>query len=144
MGFDLDGFITKILGNDKKEFSNFKVDSEVIDNIIELANESDANEFMTMFDGEIKNNTLFITGLIFLPVESSDEGAVINTWMIPPSMSTMGSVHSHPGPSALPSNADLATFSKMGLFHMIICQPYDITSIMAYNRFGDPVSFKII
>ncbi|MGL4669508.1 MAG: Mov34/MPN/PAD-1 family protein [Methanobacteriaceae archaeon] len=144
MSFDLDKFITKILGNDKKEFSNFKVDAEVIDNIVGLAIESDPNEFMTMLDGEIKNNTLFITGLIFIPIESSDEGAVINTWMIPPSMSTLGSVHSHPGPSALPSNTDLATFSKMGLFHMIICRPYDINSIMAYNRFGEPVRFEII
>jgi len=56
----------------------------------------------------------------------------------------IGSVHSHPGYDGSPSDADLHFFSKNGLFHLIIAQPYTLDSISAYNSFGELIDFKVI
>ena len=55
----------------------------------------------------------------------------------------LGSVHSHPGPSAMPSDADLMTFSKNGYFHMIVCLPYSLETFRAYNRYGEPQNYTV-
>ncbi|MDR3291924.1 MAG: Mov34/MPN/PAD-1 family protein, partial [Methanobrevibacter sp.] len=125
-------------------FDEVHVHDEVINSILDYSRNSDPNEFMSLFDGEINNKILTITGLIFLPVESSYDGAIMNTGMLPVTIKNWGSIHSHPGLSALPSNTDLETFAKIGIFHMIICQPYRIEDIKAYNKYGDSIGYKII
>jgi hypothetical protein len=55
----------------------------------------------------------------------------------------MGSVHSHPGPSARPSDADLRTFSKNGYFHMIVCLPYSMETFKSYDRYGQPMDYTL-
>lgn len=142
MGFS--DFFSKIFQNNKFEFEEVQIDEEVIDAIIYYAKSSDPNEFIALFDAEIKDKILHIFGLVFLPGESSGEGAIINTGMLPTMSHNWGSVHSHPGPSALPSNTDFFTFSKTGLFHMIISQPYEKENILAYNRLGEFSKYKII
>lgn len=140
----LGNLFSKIFGNNKYKFNEVHIDSEVIDSIIWYARSSDPDEFMAIFDGEVKNEILHITGLVFLPTQTSGEGAIVNTGMLPVMTTQWGSVHSHPGPSALPSDTDLFTFAKTGLFHMIICQPYNIDDILAYNRYGEFTDYKII
>ena len=63
--------------------------------------------------------------------------------MIPPNQKKWGSVHSHPGNNANPSHADLMTFSKHGPFHMIVCEPYSLETMKAYNAYGEPVAFEV-
>ena len=139
-----DKVLSKMFSSEQYGFDEVHVEEEVIDAIVEMGISSDPYEFMCLFDGEIKDNILHITGLIFLPTETSSEGALMQTGMLPPTMSNLGSVHSHPGPSAMPSGTDLVTFSKMGLFHMIICRPYNIEDIISYNRFGEVIKYKIV
>jgi proteasome lid subunit RPN8/RPN11 len=137
-------FLAKIFNLSQYEFEEVHVYDDVIESILDYCKESDPNEFMALFDGEISNKVLIITGLLFLPIETSNEGVVLYSGMLPPTIKNWGSVHSHPGPSNLPSNADLISFAKAGLFHMIISQPYEIENIMTYNRYGDTISYKII
>lgn len=140
----LNNLLGKLLGTSKYQFEEVHVDSEVIDEIINIAKEAYPNEFMALLEGKIEKKVLKITGLVFLPTETSNEGAVMQVFMQPLSTNSVGSVHSHPGFSASPSNADLHLFSKKGLFHMIIAEPYDRESIMAYDSFGDLVDYRII
>lgn len=140
----LSNLFSKIFGTNKFRFNEVHIDEEVIDSILWYAKSSDPNEFMAIFDGNVKNEVLHITGLVFLPGETSNEGAIINTGMLPVMTTQWGSVHSHPRPSALPSGTDLTTFAKIGLFHMIICQPYEVENILAYNRYGEFAKFKIV
>ena len=140
----LNNLLGKLLGTSKYQFEEVHIDKEVIDEIINISKEAYPNEFMALLEGNIEEHVLKITGLIFLPIETSQEGAVMQVFMQPLTVNSVGSVHSHPGPSAHPSNADLEFFSKRGLFHMIIAEPYDRESIRAYDSYGDPASYRII
>ncbi|HTX60712.1 MAG TPA: Mov34/MPN/PAD-1 family protein [Methanobacterium sp.] len=133
-----------LLGTDKKIFQEVHIDQEVLDEILQIARNSYPNEFVAMLQGKVKEGVLHIDGLLFLPGETSDQGAVLNVFMMPLVDEGIGSVHSHPGHNASPSTADLHFFSKNGLFHMIIAQPYTVESINAYNSFGERVDFRVI
>ena len=136
-------FISKILGNKDEEFREVRVDREVLESVIYYSKKSYPNEFLAFFDGEIKDKVLYITGLIFLPGERSKTSAVIHTEMIPMNTKYMGSVHSHPGPSARPSDADLMTFSRHGYFHMIVCLPYSFETFKSYDRYGEHMDYTL-
>lgn len=136
-------FISKILGNKDDEFNEVRVDREVLESVIYYSKKSYPNEFLAFFDGEIKDKILYITGLIFLPGETGHTGAVVHTELIPMNTKYMGSVHSHPGPSARPSDADLMTFSRHGYFHMIVCLPYSLETFKSYDRYGQPLDYSV-
>lgn len=140
----LDNLLGKILGTSKSHFDEVQIDREVANEIMNIAKESYPNEFMALLEGKIEDKILKITGLIFLPVDTSNEGAVMQVFMQPLSTNSIGSVHSHPGPNASPSDADLHFFSKKGLFHIIIAEPYNLESIKAYDSFGNLVNFKTV
>lgn len=137
------GIFSKIFGNEPQNFDDVKVDREVIDSVIYYSKEAYPREFLSLLDGKIVDKTLYITGLIFLPGETCDTGAVLNDYMIPPTLKYWGSVHCHPGPSARPSDADLSTFSKHGVFHMILCLPYSQETFIGYDKYGNILDFEI-
>lgn len=136
--------LRKIFKAPRQEIDEIHVDEDVIKEIINIAKETNPQEFMALLEGKIQGNVLRITGLIFLPAETSNEGAVMQVFMQPLSTNSLGSVHSHPGYSANPSDTDLQFFSKKGIFHMIICEPYSKESIKAYDNYGNLIDFKII
>ena len=135
------GFLSKIFSSDE-EFSEVRVDREVLDSVIFYAKKAYPMEFLAFFDGEIIDNVLYITGLLFIPGETCETGAV-HTELIPMTTKYWGSVHSHPGPSASPSDADLNTFSRNGYFHMIVCLPYSMETFKAYDRYGNPQDYTV-
>ena len=111
--------LSKILGNDKS-IDEVQIDQKVIDEIVKIAINADPKEYVALLSGNIKKGILKVTGLIFLPFNASDTSATMQVFMMPMTTNAVGSVHSHPGPSAQPSNADLNFFGKNGYFHMII------------------------
>ena len=136
-------FISKILGNDDEEFREVRVDREVLESVIYYSKKTYPMEFLAFFDGQIKDKILYITGLIFVPGETCETGAVVHSELIPMNTKYMGSVHSHPGPSANPSDADLKTFSRNGYFHMIVCLPYSLETFRSYDRYGQPMDYTL-
>ncbi|WP_458453195.1 Mov34/MPN/PAD-1 family protein [Methanobrevibacter sp.] len=137
------GFFSKLFSSKDDEFREVRVDREVLESVIYYSKKAYPNEFLAFFDGEIKDKILYITSLIFLPGETSKTGAVVHTELLPMSTKSLGSVHSHPGPSARPSTADLKTFSRYGYFHMIVCLPYSLETFKSYDRYGDPIDYTI-
>jgi proteasome lid subunit RPN8/RPN11 len=133
-----------LLGTDKKLYQEVHIDQEVVDEILQIAQEAYPNEFAALLEGKVSDGILHIDGLLFLPGETSDKGAVMNIFMRSLVDEGIGSVHSHPGYDGSPSDADLHFFSKNGLFHLIIAQPYTLDSISAYNSFGELIDFKVI
>ncbi|WP_286243061.1 Mov34/MPN/PAD-1 family protein [Methanobacterium ferruginis] len=140
----MDKVMETILGNKDKNFQEILIERDVVDEIIQIARQSHPLEFVAMLEGKIKNGVLRIDGLVFSSGDRSNQGAVINTLMIPITTGTVGSVHSHPGPNATPSAADLQFFAKKGLFHIIIAEPYIEGSMIGYDTFGRVTNFKIV
>ena len=136
-------FFSNLFKKNADEFNEVRVDREVLESVIEYAEKSYPNEFLAFFDGKIKDKILYITGLIFIPGETCETGAVVHTELLPMNSKYMGSVHSHPGPSAMPSGADLRTFSKYGYFHMIVCLPYSFATFRSYDRYGQPMEYSV-
>jgi proteasome lid subunit RPN8/RPN11 len=133
-----------MFGFGKKKIAEVHIDRELVEEIMDIAKESYPNEFGAMLQGKIENSTLKIEGLIFLPGAASESGAVMEIFMMPMLSDAVGSVHSHPGYNASPSDADLQFFSKRGYFHIIIAQPYEEDSIRAYNSYGELVDYSIV
>lgn len=133
----------KFLGSNKR-FHEVHINHEVLEDIMNIARESHPHEFVALLEGKIKDEVLTIDGLVFLPAEASNEGAVMQIFMRPLLTTTVGSVHSHPTPNASPSPADLHFFAKNGLFHIIIGFPYEEYSIGAYNGFGEPADYQVV
>ena len=65
-------FISKLFGNNDEEFSEVRVDREVLESVIYYSKKAYPNEFLAFFDGEIKDKILYITGLIFVPGETCE------------------------------------------------------------------------
>lgn len=142
------GWINRImgtlLGNIKTSFQEIQIDHELLEEITQIAKESHPHEFMAMLQGKVHKDVLNVENLIFLPGETSNEGAVMKIFMMPMATGAVGSVHSHPIPNNTPSTADLQFFAKNGLMHLIIAYPYTEGSIQAYNTFGEMVDYRVV
>ncbi len=75
----IDKFFSYLLGNDRQKYEEVNIDQEVLDEIMEISMESYPNEFVALLQGKIRDSILHIDGLIFLPGETSSEGAVMKS-----------------------------------------------------------------
>ncbi|MGZ4857077.1 MAG: Mov34/MPN/PAD-1 family protein [Methanobacteriaceae archaeon] len=133
-----------LLGNIEGSFQEIQIDHELLEEIMQIAKEAHPHEFMAMLQGKVHKDVLKVENLIFLPGETSNEGAVMKIFMMPMATGAVGSVHSHPIPNNTPSTADLQFFAKNGLIHLIIAYPYRESNIQAYNTFGEMVVFRVV
>ncbi|ADP76845.1 Mov34/MPN/PAD-1 family protein [Methanothermus fervidus DSM 2088] len=136
--------LLRFLFGDKKEIMEIQVNKEVINEILKNSKNAHPREFAALLQGKIENQILKITGLFIIPGSSSEEGANLWTFTIPPFLKIYGSVHSHPTTDNRPSRADLEFFSKNGIFHMIVAYPYTPESIAGYDMHGREIIFKIV
>jgi len=127
---------------DQYNFEKVMIEREVIDNIVELARQTYPKEFIAFLEGETRNKVLRIYGLVYQEYVANPYSTIYK--FNPPMISSIfGSVHSHPGSSNHPSRADLGSFSKKGMVHLIIRMPYSAENIQAYDRNGNKISFEI-
>ena len=86
-----------------------------------------------------------IEEMLLLPgtLQGEDSGT-LQLHMLPIDHSVVGSVHSHPGYSNRPSDADLRFFNHFGAIHIITCLPFDRPSWKAYNLQGERIELKVI
>jgi proteasome lid subunit RPN8/RPN11 len=127
---------------DRFSFEKVVIKRDVIENIVAFAKENHPREFLMFLEGKAKEKVLTIDALSFQEYVSNNETAVARI-DFPIGTRIVGSVHSHPGPSNRPSNADLRLFSKQGMVHLIIRYPYTQFDIAAYDKNGKAMSFEI-
>jgi len=117
------------------------IDADVLDTVNEAAWDSLPNEFAAMLIAEDG----VICELELLPGSVSTEtSATMPLFHLPIDFNRAGSVHSHPGPSARPSGADLHLFSTTGDTHIITHEPFDRGTWRAYDRQGRPITLQVI
>lgn len=127
----------------KYEYTDVTITRDVIATISEMARASSPLEFTALLSGKIKNKVLIISGIVFQQYEASENATAMHM-DLPLIHNTVGSVHSHPGRSNRPSDTDLAFFSKHGIFHLIVCFPYNEEDIAAYDKGGARQTFDIL
>jgi proteasome lid subunit RPN8/RPN11 len=117
------------------------IDREVLKLILHASRSNRPNEFA----GVLRASEGTISEVLFLPgTFSSERSAVMQLHMMPIDPSACGTVHSHPSPSAEPSQADLALFRKFGDVHIIVAAPHDERSWRAYNHRGEKIELNVI
>lgn len=134
-------FRKKVKKVQKKEW---KIKSKCLDLILECAKSNYPNEFGGLLSIDM-NTKDEITELVILPGTIMGEShALFKLHMKPVDFSIVGTVHSHPSPSARPSGADFRLFRKHGRVHIIAAMPFDRNSWKAYDSVGEEIEISII
>ncbi len=75
---------------------------------------------------------------------SGDSHAIFKLHMLPIDYSIVGTVHSHPSPFAIPSEADLDLFNRFGKIHIIVANPFNENSWKGYDYMGNELEIDVI
>jgi len=113
---------------------------DLIDGINESARSCHPQEFLCLLrqNAGVVDEMILIPGTIY-----GDSHSFINMWMSPVDFLIVGTVHSHPGYSNEPSDADLEFFGAWRGIHIITCQPYDRSSWRSYDSNGNEVELEM-
>lgn len=112
---------------------------------LRMINESAIETYPNEFLATLKAEEGVIVELVVLPgTIQGDSHGIMNTNMLPIDYTVVGTVHSHPGHSNRPSDADLQFWSHFGGVHIITCLPFDETSWKAYNSSGGRVGLEVV
>jgi proteasome lid subunit RPN8/RPN11 len=136
-------WLKRLFELEKYDFERVIIDKEVIDNIVELANQTYPKEFIAFLEGKARKKVLRVYGLVYQEY-FANPSYTIYKFNPPITSGIVGSVHSHPGASNYPSRADLHSFSKKGMVHMIIKLPYSAENIQAYDKNGNNIRFEVV
>lgn len=123
---------------------DWRITSKCLNLIFECAKDSHPKEFGGLLKVNDEDKTL-IDELVIIPgTISGDSHAIFRLHMMPIDFTIVGTVHSHPGPSANPSEADLTLFRKHGKIHIISAYPYDMGSWKSYDYDGEEIKIETI
>ncbi|MBI5398551.1 Mov34/MPN/PAD-1 family protein [Candidatus Woesearchaeota archaeon] len=132
----------KLFDLEQFDYNSISLTQEVLFSITDLARDCHPKEFLAFLGGSVKNKTLVIDKLLYQVYHASEDSA-FPEMHLPTLSGCVGSVHSHPGASNRPSDADLHFFDKNPGIHLIIKEPYKPHHVMAYDSKGRKISFKI-
>lgn len=125
-----------------ERFERIRVEPEVIEDICFLARGAAPKEMVAFLTGKVHEEgvrTLVIDGLYVKSYHANTHSTTFTTHDLP-LIGVHGTVHSHPGTSNRPSEADLTLFNKYGSVNMIIARPYTPSTIACYDKYGNPIS----
>lgn len=144
------GFLSWLLGwedadGDRDQPRGRHVD-KVRKSVLRLIAECGKDAYPNEFSGLLRAQGDTITEMLLSPPGSigGSEHAIIRFENLGVDGSLIGTVHTHPGPEAFPSNADRELFGSFGNTHIIMAQPYDLQSWRAYDSTGAPVELEIV
>jgi proteasome lid subunit RPN8/RPN11 len=137
--------ITFVLFKKKKDAVEVKrkivLTTEITNSIITYAKSWHPNEGILILQGKKEKNVIRITGLIIPPFSSHGPYySGFPVYELPFDLSYIGTIHSHPSGSNRPSLEDLNHF--FGLVSLIICHPYDVGNIGAFDRSGNKMEVE--
>ena len=117
------------------------IEQDVLDMINEAAKDTYPNEFLATLRAEKG----IVTEILLLPgTLSGEHSGTFHLHMLPIDLSVVGTVHSHPSFSNMPSEADISLFGRFGNTHIITCIPFDKRSWKAYDYNGDEIELEVV
>ena len=114
---------------------------QITDSVITYAKSWHPNEGILILQGKKEKNLIKVTGLIIPPF--STHGPYYSgfpVYELPFDLSYIGTIHSHPSRSNKPSLEDLNHF--FGLVSLIICYPYEVQDMAAFDRNGNDIDLE--
>ena len=136
-------WMLKASGLQEFVFHSVFIEREVVDIIMEFAKKANPNEFSAYLQGKVTNKILYIKGIVYEHYHATENQASISA-NLPLLSEVVGTVHSHPSFNNLPSAVDKRGLFTMGLVNLIICQPYTLKRIAAYDTRGRPIDFTVV
>jgi proteasome lid subunit RPN8/RPN11 len=118
----------------------------VLDDLHSMARGAHPNEMLAFFASSkgIRNGHLHIDEIQLQAYYANEDSASVYTSNLPMTTSIVGTVHSHPGGSRRPSEADLHLFSKFGYVHAILGEPYRPENIRFMNKNGETIRIGMV
>lgn len=114
---------------------------DVVDMMAQMGRANHPNEY----GAALRAEKGVITELVLVPgMTGGDRHTFMNTWNLPIDASLVGTVHSHPSPYAIPSDADRQFFAHFGHTHVIIAYPYNAYSWKAYDLTAEEIRLKVV
>lgn len=125
----------------RSSIPTFKIKRATLKLICEVANENHPNEFVGLLraEGDVISELILLPGTL-----AGAESAMLQLHMKPYDPTIIGSVHSHPTYSNLPSAQDLQFFSRLGFVNIIVAKPYELNSCRAYDPYGNELKLEIV
>ncbi|MEE9237096.1 MAG: Mov34/MPN/PAD-1 family protein [Thermoplasmata archaeon] len=114
---------------------------ETLEMILEASRDTYPMEFGAILraEGGVVSEILLVPGTI-----GGESHAIFQLHMLPIDFSVVGTVHSHPGPNADPSQEDLEFFQRLGYIHIIVASPFVTDSWRAWDRDGNPYELSVV
>jgi len=109
--------------------------------ILESCKSIHPNEFVGLLHarGDIITDVIILPGTI-----SSEVSAVMRLYMMPLTLDSVGSVHSHTSSNIIPSEEDLVMFGRGDNYNIIAGYPYTAQSWACYNSAGKRIELPVL
>lgn len=109
--------------------------------ILEASRDMYPNEFGAFLRAEEG----VIVELVMIPgTVSGRRHAIFQTWMLPPNLNVVGTIHSHPSGNYHPSEEDRILFSNFSGLHIITGQPYGEMDWACWTNKGERVPLTVV
>jgi len=114
---------------------------DVLHMVMESARANHPNEFGATLRAEkgVVSELILVPGTL-----GGDKHAILPLGYLPVDSSIVGTVHSHPGPWAIPSDADKQLFNAFGHTHIIIAEPYNENTWIAYDQNAEEIELDVV
>ena len=119
-----------------------KISVKVAEDICKASKNVFPNEFISLVGSRGKNG--IIDELVVVPAIFGEFHSIIYSHLIPFDSRIMGTVHSHPTESNYPSDSDFQSFRKLGKIHIIICRPFSLYDMRAFESNGRKMQIEIV
>jgi len=119
-----------------------KVAGELIDSLLSFARGLHPRESILLLRGRREGDGIVVEEFLFPPFASTGRGfAEFPSHVLPIDFSVIGTAHSHPSGSTMPSPTDLNHF--YGRIMMIVAYPYTRDRVAVFNKQGDELPLDI-
>ena len=118
-----------------------KIKSKAAAFIIEAAKSAFPREFIGLLKPDSHGNVKEIH--VFPGSQFNHFSSSVDFLQVPIASGYLGSIHSHPSKNNNPSKQDIFFFSRYGSVHLIICYPFTLETIAAYNSQGNRIPFQV-